>query len=418
MPRLSLPRPCAIALCATLVTGTALPALSQSMLLPRETAQAHVQRDQPAQAPYSDSIVFRLQVPRGFTVNVFASGLRNVRMLEVAPDGTVYATRREQGDVLALRDADGDGRAESVTTFVAGLRGVHGIAQRAGELLLANSTTVWRMPLAGGTPVPLIQGLPEGGQHPNRMVRVGPDGALYVSVGSSCNDCAEENQLERATVIRYAADGSSRTVIANGLRNTIGYDWHPASGELWGMDHGSDFRGDHVPPEELNRIVEGGNYGWPICYANQRVDAMTNAAPARVALEPGQDRPSMLPLTRREFCERTEPARGLYHAHAAPMAMRFYSGSMFPERHRGDAFVALRGSWNRGNPVGYAVLRIRFDERGRPHSFDEFLTGFLDRDGSHFYGRPVGIAIAADGALLVSDDTNGAIYRVAWTGRH
>ncbi len=404
-------------MCAALCGGVAAPALSQSMLLPRETAESFAQRAQPAQAPYSDAIAFRLRVPRGFSVDVFASGLGNVRMLEVASDGTVFATRREQGDVLALRDADGDGRAESVSTFVSGLPGVHGIAQRADELLLANSTTVWRLPMAGGTPVPLIEALPDGGQHPNRMVRVGPDGSLYVSVGSSCNDCAEENQLERATIIRYGADGTERRVIANGLRNTIGYDWHPASGELWGMDHGSDFRGDDVPPEELNHIVEGRNYGWPICWADRRVDPMTNAPPSRMALEPNQPRPSMLPLTRREYCDRTEPPRGVWHAHAAPMAMRFYDGTMFPPRYRGSAFVALSGSWNRGQPVGYSVLLVRFDERGQPQAFDEFLSGFLDGDGSYFYGRPVGIAVAADGALLVSDDTNGAIYRVAWKGR-
>lgn len=167
--------------CAALFGGAALPAMAQSNLLPRETAHAFAHREQPAQAPYSDAVAFRLRVPHGFKVNVFASGLRNVRMLEVAPDGTVSATRREQADVLALRDTDGDGHAESVTTFISGLPGVHGIARWPDGLLLANSTTIWRLPMAGGTPMPLIEAQPDGGQHPNRMVRVGPDGALYVS---------------------------------------------------------------------------------------------------------------------------------------------------------------------------------------------------------------------------------------------
>jgi glucose/arabinose dehydrogenase len=207
-----------------------------------------------------------LQVPAGFRVDVFASGLEHPRMMEVDANGTVYVTRRDRGDVLALRDTDGDGRADDRRKFVTALPGVHGVALHDDWVYLATSTTIWRLPRTGGAPQAVVTGLPEGGQHPNRMVRFGPDGMMYVTIGSSCNDCAEENLLERGTMVRYTPDGKQREFIANGLRNTIGYDWHAGTGELWGMDNGSDFRGDWLPPEELNRIAPGRNYGWPICY--------------------------------------------------------------------------------------------------------------------------------------------------------
>jgi len=304
-----------------------------------------------------------------------------------------------------------------VNVFASGLDGVHGIARFGSDLYLASSTTIWKTPLAAAVPDVVISGLPDGGQHPNRMVRFGPDGQMYVSIGSSCNDCAEANQLERATIIRYAPDGSGKHVLANGLRNTIGYDWNLQTQALWGMDHGSDFRGDAIPPEELNQIQDGANYGWPICYGDRAVDDMTNAMPKMMALHPGQEEPTLQPLTRTDYCLQTEPAALSTTAHSAPMAMRFYEGFEFPLEFRTDAFVAMRGSWNAGTPVGYKVVRVRFTMDGRPEGFEDFLTGFIDDEGDQIYGRPVGIAFTPEGSLLVSDDTNGAVYLVRYQGR-
>jgi glucose/arabinose dehydrogenase len=380
-----------------------------------ERASASVQRNQPGQAEGGEAVLARLHVPEGFTVSVFASGLEAPRMMAVAMDGTVYVTSREAGTVTALRDADGNGVAEETTLFADQLPGVHGIDQRNGNLYLASSATIWVTPTSAANPQPLVTGLPDGGQHPNRMLRFGPDDLLYVSIGSSCNDCAEENQLERATLIRYSADGQSREVVANGLRNTIGYDWHPQTGALWGMDHGSDFRGDELPPEELNEIEAGSNYGWPICYGERAVDPMTQARPRDMALQPGQSRPSLQDLTREQYCAQTEPAVLTAAAHSAPMALQFYRGTQFPPEYRGDAFVALRGSWNRGDPVGYKVVRVRYSSDGRPLAIDDFLSGFLNDERTRHFARPVGLALAADGALLVSDDENGVIYRVAYS---
>ncbi len=199
------------------------------------------------------------------------------------------------------------------------------------------------------------------------------------------------------------------------MRNTIGYDWHPQTGALWGMDHGSDFRGDDVPPEELNEIKAGINYGWPICYADRVVDPLTPATPADMGLEPGQSQPSMQEISREQYCQQTEPPVLTTTAHSAPMAMQFYRGTQFPAEYRGDAFVAMRGSWNRGEPVGYEVVRVRFGADGRPVAIDDFLTGFLNEERTRFFARPVGLALAMDGALLVSDDSDGVIYRIAYT---
>lgn len=399
----------------TLWTALCLPALSWPAAGLSQEAERALVHKHPLSSPTAltpQALLPHLRLAEGFQVSLFASGLGRPRMMEVAADGTVFVTRRDVGDVIALRDSDGDGRADEQRTFLARLPGVHGIDIRDGHVYLASQTTIWRSPLATPRAHVLVTGMPDGGQHPNRMLRFGPDGGMYVSVGSSCNDCAEDNQLERATLIRYSADGQRRKVIANGLRNTIGYDWHPATQGLWGMDHGSDFRGDEVPPEELNLIEPGRNYGWPICYADRQVDGMTIVAPERMALEPGQREPLGRPMSREDYCAHTEPARLTLPAHAAPLAMRFYTAQQFPQTHHGDAFVALHGSWNRKNPTGYKVVRIRFDASGKPLGPEDFLWGFINRGSAAAYGRPAGMAIAADGALLVSDDLNGAIYRV------
>ncbi len=259
----------------------------------------------------------------------------------------------------------------------------------------------------------IVDDLPDGGQHENRVLQFGPDGLLYVSVGSSCNDCAEANQLERATLMRFTAEGREREIVANGLRNTIGFDWHPVTNELWGMDNGSDFHGDEVPPEELNRILPGANYGWPICYGERVVDPLTTDSSRLMALRPGQSEPILRPITRQEYCAQTEPSVLTYQAHTAPLWMQFYEGTQFPAEYRNDAFVVFRGSWNRAEPVGYKVVRLRF-ANGTSIAFEDFLTGFLHADRTAFFARPAGLAIAQDGSLLVSDDTNGVIYRVSY----
>ena len=391
---------CRRLLAAALVA--AMPAaLAQQQPLEQARVTSHVLR--PAQVPATPERMAALKVPRGFEVKPFATDLKNVRMLAVAPDGTVYASRRDQGDVIMLKDSDGDGRAEAPVQ-VAHRAGAHGVTVHDGKLYLA---TVREIFVAGikpdGTLEPmtmLLGDLPDAGQHANRTLAFGPDGMLYVSVGSTCNSCNEPNP-ENATVLRVKPDGTSRTIFASGLRNTIGFGWQPQTGELWGMDHGIDTLGDEEQPEELNQIERGKRYGWPHVFGSGGLNPQGAPPPGGI--------------TREQWRAISTPMVLGYDAHAAPMQMVFVDGGGASPGNAGDAFVAMRGSWNREPPSGYEVAHIVF-ENGRPTRIEPFLTGFLVDGGRGAFGRPAGIAQAKDGALLVGDDTNGVIYRIARSG--
>ncbi len=342
-----------------------------------------------------------IKAPDGFNVEIFARDLVNPRMLAVSDDGTLYATRRKVGDVIMLKDEDGDGKAERVQT-VASRAGMHGIAFDGDKVFLATINDVYTAVVnkdgTFGELNRIINDLPDAGQHPNRTLAIGPDDKLYISVGSTCNACDEGNP-ENATMLRAEKDGSSRTIFARGLRNTIGFDWEPTTGALYGFDHGIDWLGDEEQIEEVNRIEQGKQYGWPYVYGRNEFNPQDNP-PEGMTLEQWAK-------------QSTEPELG-YTAHSAPMQMAFYDRDAFPEDYRGDAFVAMRGSWNRRPPSGYEVLRIDFED-GKPVGTENFLEGFLieKQDGGYGYlARLAGIAVGQDGALYVADDDNGVIYRV------
>jgi len=342
----------------------------------------------------------RIEAPDGFQVQLFASGLDNPRMLAVAEDGSVYVTQRKPGSVVLIRDLDGDGYADT-KRVVARMAGVHGIAIAGGHLFLADVKTVKRARIRAdgslGRLMSVVRDLPDGGQHPNRTLAFGPEGALYVTVGSTCNACMESDP-ESATLLRVWPE--RREIFASGLRNTIGFGWHPKTQRLYGMDHGIDWLGDETPGEELNEIRRATRYGWPFVYGNDSINP--------------QDEPPN--FTSEEWAMTSQEPVAMYTAHSAPMQMVFYTGKQFPASYRNDAFVAMRGSWNRKPPSGYEIVRIRFTDDGTFEAFEPFVTGFLQStpDGKHGYiGRPTGIAQARDGSLLVSDDSNGAIYRIA-----
>ena len=352
----------------------------------------------PEERAATPTLIATLQAPSGFSVSAFAEDVENARML-VARGPFVYVTRPEPGDVLRLSDTDGDGTADDRQTVASGLPTVHGIVFRGSQVYLA---TVNQVLLASvdadggfGTPAVIIDDLPDGGQHPLRTLGISPDDRLFISVGSDCDACEETNP-EHATLLVAALDGQNRSVFASGLRNTIGFGWHPVTGALWGMDHGSDWRGDDLPPEELNAITQGSNYGWPYCYRDREPDPVI------------QDPPDS---TKAEYCASTTGPTLTTQAHNAPIGVTFYTGTHFPVEYRDDAFIAMRGSWNRFPPTGYKVVRLVF-ENGVPQRFEDFVTGFLIDGGAATFGRPAGIDVAPDGTLFFSDDTSGVLYRV------
>lgn len=386
--------------CAALLTTLAWPALAQQG--DGTDVPARVNTFKPDKVPATDERIAGLKVPQGFEAKAFAKELQNIRIIAVAPSGDIYVSRRDQGDVLLLKDANEDGVLDEAPRTVAHRPSVHGLAIGDGHLYMATATEVFRAPLnpdgSLGAIERIINDLPDGGQHPNRTLAFGPDGMLYISVGSSCNACNESNP-EHATLLRASPDGKSRTIFASGLRNTLGFAWDPKTGELWGMDHGIDFLGDDVQPEELNHIVKGKQYGWPHIWGKDGQNPQSTP--------PGE-------ITKAQWTQMSEPMVLGYTAHAAPMQLVFYTGNQYPAAFRGDAFVTMRGSWNRKPASGYEVVRIRF-RNGQPTAFEPFLSGFLTDEGRTHFARPVGLAVTRGGALLVGDDANGIIYRVSYS---
>ena len=341
-----------------------------------------------------------LTVPEGFEAEVFAQGLAGVRWMAFGPDGRLYATLSRAGRVVRLHDTDDDGRADSIETVVDGLDRPHGLAWHGRDLWVAETGRVLWLPDATRRPGVfkpqlVVDSLPAGGQHWSRTLIFDPSGHFfYLSVGSSCNVC-DEAEGRRAAVLRFPIQGGVPEIYARGLRNAVGLAFHPETGELWATDNGRDWLGDDLPPEELNALHRGRHYGWPQCYG------------ARIPNPEYADR---------HRCAGTEAPLTTFPAHTAPLGIGFYTGDRFPEEYYGDAFVALHGSWNRSTPVGYKVVRVRV-RAGRPtgggRGVEDFVSGWLGARG-RVRGRPVQPLVGPDGALYVSDDHGGRIWRIAW----
>ncbi|WP_424492405.1 PQQ-dependent sugar dehydrogenase [Salinimicrobium sp. GXAS 041] len=346
----------------------------------------------------TDERISQLQLPAGFKIEKFAEGLKNPRIIEVSPQGNIYVSTR-QDEVLLLKDTNNDGKADQ-QQVIASKPQSHGLAFHDNMFYLITVNEVFSAPMnedgTVGELEKIIENLPDGGQHPNRTIAFGPDGMLYISVGSTCNAC-DETREENATMLRANPDGSNRTIFAKGLRNTIGFDWHPETNELFGMDHGIDWLGDNEQKEELNRITEGSNYGWPYIYADGKINE---------ADEPAD-------MSWKEYAEMSTEPEMLFTAHSAPMNLKFYEGEMFPEEYRNSAFVTFRGSWNRKPASGYKIMKVDF-ENGKPVNSEDFVTGFLTDDGQSRFARLVGLTELPDGSLLVTDDENGIVYRISY----
>lgn len=364
---------------------------------------------EPAKLEPSVERVKSLKLPAGFQIAKFAE-IANPRMLAVAPDGTVYVSQRTPGTVSMLKDTNGDGAAD-VQKVVAEKPQLHGLYISGGKMYLVTVKEVFVADMNAdgslGALRMIIDDLPDGGQHPNRTLAV-MNNRIYISVGSTCNACNETSK-ESATILTTDLDGKNRRIFASGLRNTIGFGWHPTSKKMFGMDHGIDWLGDNDQPEELNELVEGAKYGWAYVYADGKIN-------------PQDEVPAELGLTSEDWARQSKNPVLMYTAHAAPMQMLFYTGAMFPAEYKNDAFVAFRGSWNRIPPSGYEVVRVRFDKSGKPLKFEPFVSGFLVKGGSRegkdaHFARLAGIAQMRDGSILVSDDTNNIIYRISYNSK-
>jgi glucose/arabinose dehydrogenase len=350
-----------------------------------------------ADPPEPATLERRIALPGGFRIGVFAEGLSNPRFLRFTETGDLLVSSPRENAIFLLEpDEDGDGRSDGRRTLVAGLRTPHGLDLFEGWLYLGETDRLQRRRFDArtrevGSAEVLVGGLPGGGRHFTRTVRVGPDRRLYVSVGSSCNVC-EEADPRRAAIVRYALDGSGEEIHASGLRNSVGFDWRPGTEELYAVDNGRDLLGDDFPPEELNRIVAGGFYGWPYAHGDRVPD------PEYGARHPDRVRSSVVPVH-------------AMTAHSAPLGIHFYRGRALPERYRAAAFVAQHGSWNRTRKSGYRVVALFWDASGAIRE-EDFAVGF-ERD-EDVIGRPVDLTEGPDGALYLSDDYAGAIYRIAY----
>lgn len=349
------------------------------------------------EAPTADVMKARLKLPEGFRVGIFASDINNARSLAITQAGDVLVTSMRPGDIILLhRDEDGDGASDGRTVIASGLDRPHGVALHAGYLYIAETTRIVRgaFDAIARTLGPLetvFDGMPEAGGHNTRTIGFGPDGGLYVTVGSSCNVCIEAEPY-RASMLRMNPDGSEARTYATGLRNSVGFDWHPATGGLYATDNGRDLLGDDTPHCELNLVKEGEDYGWPWAYDDRQADPDFGVG--------NEDRVTA-----------SQPLVHGFGAHVAPLGIRFFDPATAPAGFEGAALVALHGSWNRTTLAGYKVVSVHFDAIGRVEQRD-FLTGFeLDED---VIGRPVEMAFGPDGAIYISDDYAGVVYKVGF----
>jgi glucose/arabinose dehydrogenase len=322
----------------------------------------------------------------GFKITVFASA-DGVRNLVLGPGGAVYAALQGPGRVIRIAHADGDTVAGATADVATGLNGPFGIAFRGDTMYVGEQTKVTRFAPGSASGQTIVSGLPSGG-HSTRTVVFGPDGLMYVAVGSSCNIC-DESDKRRAAVTRFNADGSGEHLFSTGLRNSVGLAFNPSTGELWATNNDRDNLGDDLPPEHLNILKDGKFYGWPNCYL------------------PGKQNPEYASAD----CSTVEPPAITFQAHSAPLGITFYSGSAFPG-YKGDAFLTYHGSWNRSIPTGAKVVHVKV-QNGKPVSIEDFVTGWLLPDGSK-WGRPVAVLALRDGSLLISDDQGGRIWRVSY----
>lgn len=340
----------------------------------------------------------RVELPAGFKIDVYASEVENARQMALGDKGTLFVGSRRAGKVHAVVDFDGDQQADRVILLADGLNMPSGVAFRDGSLYVGAVNQILRYDGIEDRlddppePVVITDDLPDEKHHGWKYLRFAPDGSLFVPVGAPCNICDRDGY---ADIRRMDVSDGSYEVFARGVRNSVGLAFHPETDELWFTDNGRDMMGDDVPDCELNHAPEAGlHFGYPYCHQGDTPDPEFGE---------GMD------------CDDFTPPVARLGPHVAPLGLAFYTGDMFPDEYRNQLFIAEHGSWNRSDKIGYRVKLVHFDADGQFSGQEVFAKGWLENEDS--WGRPNDVLVMPDGALLVSDDQAGVIYRIAWTGR-
>ncbi len=339
-----------------------------------------------------------IRLPDGFSITLYADRVPGARSMTLSNRGTLFVGTRGEGRVYALRDDNQDQTVDQVFVLADELNMPNGVALNNGDLYVAEVDRILKYPAieqpldSAPAPVVVYDDYPGETHHGWKFIAFGPDGWLYVPVGAPCNICKPESPF--ASITRLNIETGQREIFANGVRNSVGFDWHPDTQELWFTDNGRDWLGDDQPPDELNHASEQGlHFGYPHCHGSNLVDPEYGFEGA---------------------CQQYRAAAQALGPHVAALGMRFYNGDQFPERYRSGIFIAEHGSWNRSTPIGYRVTFVRL-EGNKPVSYEVFAEGWLNDKGVAS-GRPADVLVMPDGALLVSDDKAGRIYRISYEG--
>jgi glucose/arabinose dehydrogenase len=339
----------------------------------------------------------KIKLPEGFKINVFAE-VPNARSMCLSDKGTLYVGTMGEGKVYAVVDNDHNGIADKVYTIASGLNTPNGVAYKDGSLYVAEINRILRFDnietnLSNPPSYSVVYDkLPKDGAHGWKFIAFGPDNKLYVPIGAPCNICEPDSPY--ASITRMNPDGTGFELFARGIRNSVGITWHPQTKQLWFTDNGRDNMGDNVPEDELNVAPQKGmHFGYPFCHQGTVLDPE---------------------FGRGKNCSDYTPPVQTMGPHVAALGLRFYTGSQFPAEYRNQLFIANHGSWNRTVPIGYRVMLLKLDANNKPSEYIPFATGWL-QDNGNVVGRPVDVQVAPDGALLVSDDKSGAIYRISYS---
>jgi len=340
----------------------------------------------------------KIKMPAGFKIDVFAE-VENARSMTMSPSGVLYIGNRNGDKVYAVKDTDGDFKADKKWVIASGLNMPNGVAFKDGDLYVAEVSRILKYvgieSKLANPPAPVVVNdtYPDKTHHGWKYIAFGPDGKLYVPVGAPCNICESKEEVF-ATITRINADGSGREIFAQGVRNTVGFTWHPDTKEMWFTDNGRDMLGDDIPPCELNYAPKAGmHFGYPYCHGGTIKDP-----------EFGSKRPCS------DF---TIPAQNL-GPHTAPLGLKFYTGSMFPTQYKNQLFIAEHGSWNRSKKIGYRVSLVNVQGNTKATSYTTFAMRWLDDETQKAWGRPVDVLVLNDGSILVSDDQANVVYRISY----